>query len=245
MEEITIKSFYSLIKQLNKYKESRAWIFRGQANASWALLPKAGREDFYSKFSSSIPEKGIFKSWKRYAIHFLNGREPLNDWDWLALAQHYGLVTRLLDWTKNPLTAIFFAVSDCFDSDAAIYCYEVENGTNPNEEDPYKVKKFAIYFPRGLSARIISQRGLFTISSPVKTPLEEILDKKLHKIIIKKNCKKEILENLDFYGINKLSIFQDLDNLSNYLNNYLLESKKVNFEGLNEIEPINISIPLE
>lgn len=220
MKEHSIKSSRKLFDLLHDYKNSTAWMFRGQKDASWEILPKAGRKEFALKYQGGVTEKSMFESWKRYAIHFMHAT-PEDEWDWLALAQHHGLATRLLDWTKSPLNAAFFAVDSNQGQDAAIYAFETLAGEFVSEADPFDVKDLKIYYPRGLSARIISQRGIFTVSGSPTHPIEKQLGARLHKFIIDGSIASDIKQTLEFFGINAMSIYQDLDHLSEYLNSFV------------------------
>lgn len=198
-------------------------MFRGQNVYDWKLVPKAGRSDFIKSYSPTFTEQEIFNSWKRYAIQYLNV-EPKNEMDWYALAQHHGLATRLLDWTKNPLTALYFSVNNLFDEDGAIFIIRQKKALlldEVNNFNPFNIEGIKVIYPKSISPRIVNQRGIFTISNTPNVPLEESgenLD--VHKIKIKSDCKSNILDTLDFYGINQMSIFHDLDNLSSYLNGF-------------------------
>lgn len=80
--------------------------FRGQANADHNLLPAMGREP-----SLLGREVALLNRFKQNA-HAMLGQQPESDWDWLFLARHHGLESRLLDWTESPLVALYFAVSE-------------------------------------------------------------------------------------------------------------------------------------
>lgn len=226
MHEHEIGSAMELFELLYGMKNELAWVFRGQRDAAWPLLPKAGRPDFVSKFSAGLSEKEVFDSWKRYAVHFLQQHHqyPQDEWDWMVLAQHHGLATRLLDWTKNPLNAAFFAVAKNGTTGCALYAFEIKSRFKVKDEGPFDIDsgKMKIYYPRGLSARIVSQRGIFTVTGDPATPLEDILDDRLHNYTIPPNAAEDIRRTLLFFGINEMSIYQDLDHLSRTLNEFVL-----------------------
>ena len=69
------------------------WMFREQADASWQLLPKAGRPEYYSRNVNLNNDLTMFNQWREQAVAF-SGSVPDNDFECLAYTQHYGLATR-------------------------------------------------------------------------------------------------------------------------------------------------------
>lgn len=215
MVEVTIKSFEELHRKLQDYKLSNAWLFRGQGDSTWGLVPKAGRNPY-----KEINDETYFKSWKRRAREYTNS-DFKNDWEWLALAQHHGLATRLLDWSINPLVACYFAVTSEMEKDGAIYAYkDVEHLDLDKNEIFGKYNDVGRVKPSAVTQRLSRQHGIFTIHWPRDLDMLNINKPNiiLEKIVIPQKLKSDLQFDLSFYGINSMTIFPDLDGLSNHVN---------------------------
>ena len=192
------------------------WVFRGHSKEDYSLIPSVGRGTHTSK-SREKYEKSLFDMFCREAtIHAQP--PPRSDWEWLALAQHHGLPTRLLDWTDNPLVALYFAVSEHDQENGKLFALHMPKKASKKTlaASPFCIEKPAKYRPAIVTPRIRAQEGLFVACPEVESPLTNTGTDCLEHTIPREK-KAEIRYFLFRLGVHDSTLFPDLDGLSKRL----------------------------
>lgn len=119
----SLEGFFRILKKFSTDKNSSVFyhevadmqmVYRGHSDINWSLIPSALRNEKYIK-----NERLYLKEFQRQLPY---ETENLDYFDVLVKAQHYGIPTRLLDFTLNPLVALYFACSSNENSDGVVIC---------------------------------------------------------------------------------------------------------------------------
>jgi len=235
MSECTASTIAELHAALRTYADDKNWVYRGQRDAGWSIRPKAGREPYNRAVDSEV-----FSAWKRQAIEYVTVR-PQNDWEWLAIAQHHGLATRLLDWAMNPLVAAYFAVRDTSSTDAIIYAAKFDTTVdNVPPSDPMQFTDLALFRPHRVVPRITRQGGVFSIHPDPKIDLTTRPKglAALDRIRIPAEARAKLRSDLSYYGFNEATMFPDLDGISSFIN-WTIETGEYGYGDPNQPPALN------
>ena len=197
-------------------------IFRGHRR-DWPLLPKVARGILMGGTEEEVEEL-ILDAFRREAVPHL-AAPPEDVWEWLAIGQHHGLPTRLLDWTKNPLVALWFAVAlptSPDDGPGVLWGFQPHHRDllqNRSDESPFSGDAIRVFEPRHVSHRIRAQGGLFTVHKRVsgKIPaLQDLSEQREHllKCVIPPERFATIRYQLMDCGVHDATLFPDLDGVA-------------------------------
>jgi len=241
MEPIIVKNIAELIKAVDKIFTSTnsRWWFRGQMNEKWDLLPYVKRS--YSKDNERYMTNLFYTGAKS---RYPNCPSAHDYGAWLALMQHHGLPTRLLDWTHSLIVAAYFATKYSFDmdqqdnlTDAAIWSLDpIELNISHGYEDVFPpldarsvvsmvrpafkgvdIDKPAVLAvaPIESDMKIFAQHGTFTVHvSDKPLNLMDGSEAWLRKIIVPKQHVPNMALELDALGLRLSDYFPDLYHLA-------------------------------
>ena len=246
IEEIDSWDQYLKLVNSKKYAD---WAFRGQRDADWQLWPTITRELQNRTVNPNYwtrQEHRNIRIFQRKAIHFLEKVPETADlFRWMAIMQHHGAPTRLLDFTWSPYVAAFFALESATSNSAVwaintfvvgTYCFGPQVPEDNEIPSPQKAMAFygydniddvAIGEPFFKNQRMIAQSGTFACPFDLERPIDEILgqtENSVVKFVLKgSKLRQQALNELYRMNITHATLFPDLDGLARSLR-YELET---------------------
>ncbi len=225
--------FYSLLEP------NKVFWFRGHSQVNYRLAPSALR---YGNVDMRNRALDLVTDMKRF-LEMKLPRPPAVDDDlgWMQVAQHYGLPTRLLDWTQNAALALFFACSKDPNENGLVAILnptELNQKVDPSDPRIFNLQKDAKiinqYFnlggqvnargkrtvainPTWNTERIAMQQGVFTLHGSRKFDLDRDQASSLLYVPILKEHKEGLLNELERVGIAEMFIFPEPEHVCAHL----------------------------
>jgi len=200
----TLPEYLEAIAELAGDSATQTLWYRGSRGADYELVP-----GLYRSSKSTIDllrDEDEMLAQFRARSEPLSGADMTSSWAALFVMQHYGVPTRLLDWSENAFLALYFAVSlpdpKKDNEDAAVWVLDPaawNSKSFPGMKSPGRAlhadheslepygpgrpldnmaTESAAIFGRYNNPRIAAQRGVFTVFGRDKVPLEKMLDER-------------------------------------------------------------------
>jgi hypothetical protein len=183
--------------------------YRGHADVDWPVIPSAFRNGAWG-----IKNEDQLAKWRRASSRFANPR-PQSPLEWLVLAQHYGVKTILLDWTTNPLIALFFACERAVSRNAGIVL-RFSRKTFQILKTPERTKPFlqnrgkpALIDTSSMNARTLAQDSAMSIHCDGCETLKISSQNRLFEI--EHDDKWKVRTSLRYFGLTADRLYSDIN----------------------------------
>lgn len=218
MIEETVYRVSDFFQSLTSMHSSGNFIFRGQKNYNWKLTSSFDR-DFEAPLTDRKNRFEVFID--RFAREFAQLQKPYENREaMLCLAQHHGLKTRLLDWSKSPYVALFFSMAARTDhpspNDCALFCLNVEHLKRAVDSG---IINFISEFDHE-NQRMGRQQGVFTLNGSDYPDIESYLAARqdieeliLQKFLIPREQVDAMRSHLEAMNINEATLFGGVEGL--------------------------------
>jgi type I restriction enzyme M protein len=223
----SVAQLSELIESEFKNEERTTVLYRGHGAASFSLRPKVGRLlPSPNSTRTTVNERTMLELFRRQSADRLE-LVPANDWEILAIAQHHGLATRLLDWTRSPLVALYFSVrKECesrdkdrrpLGEDAEILAWRCRKKdlSKALPGSPLDIAEVIRYIPRIVTPRLRAQSGIF---SAHPDPTQVFVPGGLVRVRVPHHARKELKASLFRHGVHEAVLYPDMDGLARHIN---------------------------
>nr|WP_314539034.1 FRG domain-containing protein [uncultured Massilia sp.] len=242
MDIVHVKSWNEFVALTS---ECDGWAFRGLPDAGWDLMSALSRY-----LHSFVPDKASWRQREERALRIFRRKAHVyladanllvDDIRCLALMQHHGAPTRMIDFTKSPFVAAFFALNNT-NCSAAVFALDTPTlwSAAPRHDvtlrreaiDPRVRGNFERHFavnskdiiwvgePEEMDRRLVAQSGTFVVPGVLDKPLDEIITQYergtplIRKFVLPPNIRAEAMLSLYRMNITHATLFPDLDGLA-------------------------------
>ena len=206
---------------LEMSKDMSRPVYRGHAKEKWTVDSGAVRRLVAADGDEVLQDEGALRKLvKQYQTDELIipmkviGGEPLTDVQMLSVLQHQGAATMLLDFTENPLVALWFACADKPKRAGKVFAVDIGDPlewTNGRKvERPLDEDQGLVYYEpdRSLGVRIVAQQSVFLICNP------RIPERVVKEVEIPRDAKSDVREALERLGLSDRVMFGDVSGLA-------------------------------